>query len=78
MSITRDYKDTINELVNNDPVFIAVLFDETLTLFLNGEPDVARLVLRDLVNASPGFEVLASEMERPSKACTECFPPEPI
>ena len=49
MSITRDYIDTIDERVNNDPVFTAALLDEAITLFLNGEPDVARLVLRDLV-----------------------------
>ncbi len=68
MSITRDYKDTINERVDNDPVFTAALLDEALTLFLNGEPDVARLVLRDLVNATLGFEALAIEIERPSKS----------
>ena len=68
MSITRDYKDTINERVDNDPVFTAALLDEAITLFLNGEPDVARLVLRDLVNATLGFEALAIEIERPSKS----------
>ena len=68
MSITRDYKDTINERVNSDPVFTAALLDEAITLFLNGEPDVARLVLRDLVNATIGFEALATEIDRPSKS----------
>ncbi len=68
MTITRDYKETINERVNNDPVFTAALLDEAITLFLNGEPDVARLVLRDLVNATLGFEELATEIERPSKS----------
>lgn len=68
MSITRDYKESINERVNNDPVFTAALLDEAINLFLNGEPDVARLVLRDLVNATLGFEELATEIERPSKS----------
>ena len=68
MSITRDYKDTINERVVDDPLFTAALLDEAITLFLNGEPDVARLVLRDLVNATLGFEELATEIERPSKS----------
>ena len=68
MSITRDYKDTINERVVNDPAFTAALLDEAITLFLNGEPDVARLVLRDLVNATLGFEALANEIEKPSKS----------
>ena len=68
MSISRDYKETINERVVNDPIFTAALLDEAITLFLNGEPDVARLVLRDLVNATLGFEDLAIEIERPSKS----------
>jgi DNA-binding phage protein len=68
MSITRDYKDTINERVEQDPAFTAALLDEAVTLFLNGEPDVARLVLRDLVNATVGFEALALAVEKPSKS----------
>jgi DNA-binding phage protein len=68
MSLSRDYKDTINERVINDPEFTAALLDEAITLFLNGEPDVARLLLRDLVNATLGFEELASEIKKPSKS----------
>ncbi|MDH5447251.1 MAG: transcriptional regulator [Gammaproteobacteria bacterium] len=68
MGITRDYKDTINERVDSDPAFTAALLDEAVTLFLNGEPDVARLVLRDLVNATVGFEALALEVNKPSKS----------
>ena len=68
MTITRDYKETINERVKKDPAFTAALLDEAINLFLNGEPDVARLVLRDLVNATVGFEELALEVEKPSKS----------
>lgn len=66
--MTRDYKDTITERVEQDPAFTAALLDEAVTLFLNGEPDVARLVLRDLVNATVGFEALAREVKKPSKS----------
>jgi len=68
MAIKRDYKDTINERVSREPAFTAALLDEAITLFLNGEPEVARLVLRDLVNATVGFEQLALEVEKPSKS----------
>jgi DNA-binding phage protein len=68
MAITRDYKDTINERVSREPAFTAALLDEAITLFLNGEPEVARLVLRDLVNATVGFEDLARELDKPSKS----------
>jgi DNA-binding phage protein len=68
MAITKDYKDSINERVSREPAFTAALLDEAITLFLNGEPEVARLVLRDLVNATVGFEELALEVEKPSKS----------
>ena len=68
MAITRDYKDSINERVSREPAFTAALLDEAITLFLNGEPEVARLVLRDLVNATVGFEQLALELDKPSKS----------
>jgi len=68
MLMTQDYKITINERVQRDNAFAIVLLDEALSLFLNGEPDVARLVLRDLVNATVGFETLAIEINKPSKS----------
>jgi DNA-binding phage protein len=44
------------------------LLDEAVSLFLNGEPEIARLILRDLVNATTGFEALAHESSLPSKS----------
>ena len=68
MVLTRDYKKTVTERVHRDSEFSAALLDEAINLFLNGESDVARLVLRDLVNATVGFEDLATEVEKPSKS----------
>ncbi len=68
MAITRDFKETIRERVQHDEEFATALLDESAALFLNGEPDLARLVLRDLVNATIGFEELATEVEKPSKS----------
>src|SRR5271170_4877409 len=61
MALTRDFKQTIVERVRRDPEFARALLDEAATLFLNGEPHTARLILRDLVNATIGFEGLAAE-----------------
>lgn len=68
MALTRSYKHTINERIKEDPVFAQGLLDEAATLFLNGEPEVARIILRDLVNATLGFEALARETDKPSKS----------
>jgi len=68
MVLTRDFKETVKERAARDPAFAKAMLDEAATAFLNGEPHVARLILRDLVNASVGFEELATETNRPSKS----------
>jgi len=68
MVLTHDFRQTVAERVEQDPAFAKALFDEAATLFLNGEPDTARLILRDLVNATVGFETLARLTDKPSKS----------
>jgi DNA-binding phage protein len=68
MALTRDFRQTIAERVQRDPEFAKALLDEAATLFLNGEPHTARLILRDLVNATVGFEQLARKTARPAKS----------
>jgi DNA-binding phage protein len=68
MALTRDFKQTVVARVQRDPAFARALLDEAATLFLNGEPHTARLLLRDLVNATIGFERLATEIDKPSKS----------
>ena len=68
MALTRNYRQTIVERVERDPEFAAALLDEAATLFLSDEPETARLILRDLVNATIGFEQLAEVTAKPSKS----------
>ncbi len=68
MTLTRDFKETVVARVERDPEFAKALLDEAATLFLSGEPDAARLILRDLVNATVGFENLAGLTHKPSKS----------
>jgi DNA-binding phage protein len=68
MALTRDFKETVAARVHNDPAFAQALLDEAITLFLNGEPESAKLILRDLVNATVGFEALAEEVHKPAKS----------
>lgn len=68
MALTRDFKETVVARVKSDPAFAQALLDEAVTLFLNGDPDTAKLVLRDLVNATVGFEALAADVNKPSKS----------
>ncbi len=68
MALTRDFKETVIARVKRDPAFAQALLDEALTLFLNGEPDTAKLILRDLVNATVGFETLSKKVHKSSKS----------
>jgi DNA-binding phage protein len=68
VTLTSDFKQTVAERVQREPAFARALLDEAASLFLNGEPATARLILRDLVNATVGFEGLASATARPSKS----------
>ncbi|WP_447774313.1 helix-turn-helix domain-containing transcriptional regulator [Pseudomonas chlororaphis] len=68
MALTRSFKHSIAERAERDPAFSQALLDEAATLFLNGEPEMSRIILRDLINATVGFEALARETAKPSKS----------
>ena len=75
MALTRNFKQTVVERVERDPEFAKALLDEAATLFLSGEPETARLILRDLVNATLGFEQLAEMTAKPSKSLHRMLSP---
>ncbi len=75
MALTRDFKQTVVERVRRDPEFAKAMLDEAAMLFLNGEPETARVILRDLVNATVGFEALAAETAKPSKSLHRMLSP---
>ena len=75
MTLTRNIKQTVLERVERDPKFAKALLDEAATLFLSGEPETARLILRDLVNATIGFEQLAEITAKPSKSLHRMLSP---
>ena len=75
MALTRNFKQTVIERVERDPEFAKALLDEAATLFLSDEPETARLILRDLVNATVGFEQLAVLTDKPSKSLHRMLSP---
>ena len=75
MALTSDFKKTVVARVERDPAFAKALLDEAATLFLSGEAGMTRVVLRDLVNATLGFEQLAKITETPSKSLHRMLSP---
>jgi DNA-binding phage protein len=68
MVLTREFSQTVVERVQRDPKFARAMLHEAATLFLNGETGTARVVLRDLVNATVGFPHLAKITGKPVKS----------
>lgn len=68
LALTRDFTTTIVARVERDPAFAKALLDEAATLFLSDEPETARIILRDLVIATLGFEQLANLTDMPSRS----------
>ena len=75
MALTRNFKKTVVERVERDPQFARAILDEAATLFLSDEPETARVILRDLVNATLGFEQLAMLTDTPSKSLHRMLSP---
>ena len=68
MTLTRPFSETVVARLRREPALAKGLLDEAADAFLNGEPEVARLVLRDLVNGTVGFERLSRLVGNPSKS----------
>ena len=49
--------------------------NEAVSSFLDGESETARLILRELVNSTIGFERLAEELDKPSKSVHRMLSP---
>jgi DNA-binding phage protein len=75
MALTRDFKKTVVARVERDPAFAKELLNEATTLLISGEAETARVILRDLVNATLGFEQLAKLTDVPSKSLHRMLSP---
>ena len=71
MVLTKDFSEVLVERIQRQPEFARALLGEAIAVFLNGEPDVARLLLRDLVTGTIGFERLAVLTGKPSKSLNQ-------
>lgn len=75
MALTRDFKKTIAARAQRDPRFREALFTEAINAYLAGDTAEGKAILRDLVNATIGFEGLAAEIRKPSKSLHRMLAP---
>jgi DNA-binding phage protein len=68
MALTRDFKETMVERARRDARFREAMFTQALNAYVAGDTRSGKAMLRDLVNATIGFEALAQEVKKPSKS----------
>jgi DNA-binding phage protein len=68
MPLTKDFKDTIKARAERDPEFRAGLFREAIEAMLSDDLETGKVLLRDYVNATVGFETLAQDMDKDPKS----------
>jgi DNA-binding phage protein len=75
MPLSRSFKETVKERIDEDPAFRDALLAEGIDALLSGEVDVGKIILRDYINATIGFAKLADETGIPIKSLMRMFGP---
>jgi DNA-binding phage protein len=60
MALTRSFRETVVKRARTDAAFRAALVEEAAQNILNGDVEIALIQLRDVVNATMGFDALAT------------------
>ncbi len=76
MALTRDFKETIRDRAQRDPVFREGLLKEGIECLLCGELDTGKILLRDYINATIGFEELGKLTGKSPKSLMRMFGPD--
>ena len=75
MPLTRDFRETVQTRAERDPEFRAGLLKQGVECLLAGEVDTGKIVLRDYINATVGFEELGSLTGKSPKSLMRMFGP---
>lgn len=68
MALTRAFRETVYQRAQRDGAFRKALLTEAVNAYLGGDEATGKTVLRDVVNATVGFEPLAAELGKPAKS----------
>lgn len=75
MAITRNFRETVVARIQRDTKFRQSMFTEAINAYLAGDTATGKAMLRDLVNATIGFEGLATATKKPSKSLHRMLAP---
>jgi DNA-binding phage protein len=75
MPLTRDFRDTVKARAERDPAFRAALFEEAVQAIADGDLPTARILLRDVINATVGFARLGVTLGVGEKSLMRMYGP---
>lgn len=75
MPLTRDFKDTIQGRARRDAAFRESLLKEAVDALLSGDVETGKTVLRDYINATVGFDALATITKKSPKSLMRMLGP---
>ena len=75
MSLTRDFRETIQARIERDPAFREELLREGIECLLTGDVEAGKAVLRDYINATIGFQALGGLTKKSPKSLMRMFSP---
>ncbi|MYB27385.1 MAG: transcriptional regulator [Candidatus Dadabacteria bacterium] len=75
MTLTRSFREIVKDRVMRNPDFRVGLLTEAIECLLNDEISVAKVLLRDYVNATVGFEELGVLTQKNPKSLMRMLSP---
>ncbi len=75
MTLTRDFRETIRDRVQQEPAFRKALLREAIELMLSGDEKTGRALLRNYINATVGFQKLEEATHIPATSLMRMFGP---
>jgi hypothetical protein len=68
VALSRSFRETVADRARRDPAFRAALLAEAIQTMVEGDYAAARVMLRDCINATVGFDALSDETRLPVKS----------
>lgn len=75
MPLTKDFKETIQERASRDARFREALLREAVDALLSGDMETGKTVLRNYINATVGFDKLATVTKKSPKSLMRMLGP---
>ena len=68
MALTRAFRETVKDRASRDPEFRIGLLQEAVETLILGDLEAGKILLRDYVNSTMGFEALARSTHKNPKS----------